>query len=245
MSPKRLMMVALVTAISAAPAVAQGPYELTVKADHVIGASRGTLAFDQDSVEYRSTDRDDARKWRYDDIKQLQVLGPRHVRVLTFEDQGRLKLWKGRTFDFQMAGGTVTPELVAFLLTRIDRSIVTTVMPANSDGEPLERIPVKHERRRGSEGVLLVYADHLAYLTEGSEASRYWRYRDVASVMMLDPYRLVVSAYEGGAGQTRPFVFDLKRKLPDGVYAALWARVNPPVRPSSATDTGVPGGRFR
>ena len=238
-------MVALVTAMSAAPAGAQGPYELTVKADHVIGASRGTLVFDQDGVEYRTADQEDARKWRYDDVKQLQVLGPRHVQVLTFENQGRLKLWKHRTFDFEVVGGTVTPELVAFLLTRIDRSLVTAVMPSNSDGEPLERIPVKHERRQGSEGVLLVYADHLAYLTEGSEASRYWRYRDVASVMKLDPYRLVVSAYEGGVGQTRSFVFDLKRELPDGVYAALWARVNPPVRPSSATDTGVAGVGFR
>jgi hypothetical protein len=59
--------------------------------------------------------------------------------------------------------------------------------------------------------------------------------------MKLDPYRLVVSAYEGGAGQTRPFVFDLKRELPDDVYAALWARVNPPER--SLTSGGDAPGR--
>jgi hypothetical protein len=123
--------------------------------------------------------------------------------------------------------------------------LVTAVMPTNADGEPLERIPVKHERRRGSVGVLLIYADHLAYVSEGLEASRYWRYSDVASVMKLDPYRLLVSAYEGGAGQTRPFVFDLKRELPDGVYAALWARVNPPVRPFSAAGTRVAGSTSR
>ena len=236
-----MMTIALATALPVAPAFAQGPYELPVKADHVIGASRGTLVIGEESVEYRTTDRHDARKWRYDDIKQLQVLSPHHVQVLTFEDRGRLKLWKARTFDFEVVGGAVTPELVAFLLTRIDRSIVTAVMPPNGGGEPLARIPVKHERRRGSEGILLVYADHLAYLSEGSEASRYWRYRDIASVVKLDPYRLVVSAYEGGAGETRPFVFDLKRELPDDVYAALWARVNPPVLPFSATDTRLIG----
>lgn len=245
MNRKLLTMIALGTVMSAASALAQGPYELTVKADHVIGASRGTLVFDENGVEYRTTDRDDARTWRYDDVKQLQVLGPRHVQVLTFEDQGRLKLWKGRTFDFEVVGGTVTPELVAFLLTRIDRSIVTAVMPPDCGCDPLARIPVKHERRRGSEGVLLVYADHLAYLSEGAEASRYWRYGDVASVMKLDPYRLVVSAYEGGAGQTRPFVFDLKRELPDDVYAALWARINPPERPFSAADVRAAGSTSR
>lgn len=245
MNRKLLTMVALATAMSAAPAVAQGPYELTVKADHFIGASRGTLVFDRNGLEYRTTDRDDARKWRYDDIKQLQVLGPRHVQILTFEDQGRLKFGKDRTFDLEVVSGAVTPEIVTFLLTRIDRSIVTAVMPTDCGCEPLARIPVKHERRRGSEGVLLVYADHLAYLTEGPEASRYWRYRDVASVMKLDPYRLIVSAYEGGAGRTRPFVFDLKRELPDDVYAALWARINPPERPFSATDVRVAGSTSR
>lgn len=239
MNRKLLTMVALATAMSAPPALAQGPYELTVKVDHVIGTGHGTLVFDQNGIEYRTTDQGDARKWRYDEIKQLQVLGPRHVHVLTFEEHGWLKLWKDRAFDFEVVGGTVTPELAAFLLTRLDRSLVTAVMPTGSGGEPLARIPVKHERRRGTEGVLLVYADHLAYLTEGPEASRYWRYRDIASVIKLDPYRLVVSAYEGGAGETRPFMFDLKRELPDDVYAALWARVNPPLRPSSATDTSV------
>lgn len=247
MNRTRLTMVALATAVSAAPAVAlaQGPYELTVKAGHVLGASRGTLVFDRDRVEYRTTDRDDARTWKYDDVKQWRILGPRRLQVLTFEDQGRLKLWKERRFDFEVAGGAVTPELVAFLLTRSDRSIVTAVMPADEGGEPLARIPVKHERRRGSEGVLLVYADHLAYVSDGPGASRYWRYGDVASVMKLDPYRLVVSAYEGGAGRTRPFVFDLKRELPDDVYAALWARVNPPVRPFSAADVRVAGSASR
>lgn len=231
MNRQLLTMVALAAAMSAAPAAAQGPYELTVKVDHVIGASRGTLVFDQTGVEYRTADRDDPRKWRYDDIKQLQVLGPRHVQVLTFEEHGRLKLWNDRAFDFEVVGGSVSPELVAFLLTRIDRSVVTGVMPPDGSGEPLARLPVKHERRHGSEGVLLVFADHLAYVTEGPEASRYWRYGDVVSVIKLDPYRLVVSAYEGGAGETRSFVFDLKRELTDDVYAALWARVNPPVSP--------------
>lgn len=241
MTGKLLMMTVLATVGSAAPALAQVPYELAVKADHFIGASRGTLVFDQDEVEYRTTDRDDARRWRYDEIKQLQVLGPRRVQVRTFEDQGRLKMGKDRTFDFGVLSGAVTPELVAFLLTRIDRPVVTAVMPTDCGCEPLARIPVKHEARSGSEGVLVIHPDHLAYLTEQAEESRYWRHADIASLMRLDPYRLVVSAYEGGAGRTRPFVFDLKLDLPEDVYAAVWARVNPPVRPVGATDLRVAG----
>ena len=236
-------LVALAMAITPAPAAAQGPYELTVKADHAIGASRGTLLFDCDGVEYRTTDRHDARKWRYDDIRQLQVLDPRHVRLLTFEDQGRLKFGKERTFDFQVAGGTVTPELVAFLLAHIERPVVTAVMPPDGACAPLSRIPVKHDARHGSEGALVMHADHLAYVTERPQDSRFWRWSDIASVMKLSPYRLVVSTYEGGAGETRPFVFDLKRDLPEDQYAALWARVNPPARPFGAVDPACAGHR--
>jgi hypothetical protein len=231
-----MMIVAFVAALAAVPVLAEDPYALTVKADHLIGVSRGTLVFEQTGIEYRTSDRDDARTWGYEDIKQLQVLGPKHLRLLTFEDQGRVKFGRDRTFDFEVVSGTVTPELAAFLLTRIDRPIVIAVMPPDCGCAPLAQIPVKHELRHGTDGLLVVHADHLAYLTEHPGDSRYWRWADVASVMRLNPYQLVVNVYEGGSGETRPFVFDLKRDLPDDVYAAMWARVNPATPPFGGSD---------
>jgi hypothetical protein len=217
------------------PARAAGPpFELSVKKDEFIGSSRGTLRFTEDGVQYDTTEKKNARTWVYGDIKQLQVLSPTRIAVLTYEEQGRLKLGADRTFVFDIAEGSVSPELVAFLLSRIEHPLVTAVMPSG-EGPVLFRLPVKHQRSgRGSEGALVMYEDHLAYLTERETDARFWRFSDIFAVLPLDRFRLQLQAYEGGSGHTRTFVFELKSALPSEFYDALWARVNPP-----ALDTGT------
>jgi len=209
-------------------AAAGPPFDLSVKRDRFFGSSTGTLVFAADGIEYRTTDTDDARRWAYDEVKQVQVLSPTRVKVLTYEDRGRLRFGADRTFDFTVLQGAASSELVTFLLERIARPVVTAVMPTYG-GEPLFRVRVKHQRQgRGSEGALVLHDGRLLYLTEREEESRYWRFGDIDSVLRLDRFRLQVAAYEGGSGDTRTFVFELKSDLPDGFYDTLWARVNPP-----------------
>ena len=220
------VIVGLLVPVSAAVA-AGPPFELAVKKDELIGSSRGTLRFTEDGVQYDTTEKKDARTWVYGDIKQLQVLSSARIAVLTYEDQARLKLGADRTFTFDVINGSVSPELVEFLLARVERPLVTAVMPPNS-GPVLFRLPVKYLRSgRGSEGTLVMFEDHFAYLTEQETEARYWRFADIFAVLPLDPFRLQVQAYEGGSGSTRTFVFELKSALPSEFYDALWARVNP------------------
>ena len=203
------------------------PFELTVKKDQFIGSSRGTLRFTEDGVQYDTTEKKDARTWAYGDIKQLQVLSPTRIAVLTYEDQGRLKLSADRTFTFDVVTGSVLPDLVAFLLSRVEHPVVTAVMPPSA-GTVLFRLPVKHQRSgRGSEGSLVLAENHLAYVTERETYARFWRFSDIFAVLPLDLFRLQVQAYEGGSGSTRTFVFELKAALPAEFYDALWSRVNP------------------
>lgn len=207
-------------------AAAGPPFELSVKKDHVLGASRGTLVVGQDGIEYRTTDKDDVRSWLYDDIKQIQILSPTRITILTYEDQGKLRLGADRAFHFELIGGAVSPDVVTFLLDRTSRSIVTAVMP-HLDGKPLYQVNVKHLRHgRGSEGTLELYEKQLIYRSERGGESRLWRFADMYSVLRLDRYRLEIRAYEGGREDTRSFVFELKSELPDGLYDALWGRVN-------------------
>lgn len=224
--PFMIAAIAIVLIPPAWAAAAGPPFELSVKKDHVWGASRGTLVVAQDGVEYRTTDKDDARAWSYEDIKQLQILSPTRITVLTYEDQGKLRLGADRTFRFEVVGAAVSPDLVTFLLSRISRSVVTAVMPS-IESEPLFRANVKHQRQgRGSEGSLVLYDTRVVYLTERVGDSRHWRFADLYSVLRLDRFRFEIRAYEGGSGDLRSFVFELKSELPDGFYDALWARVN-------------------
>lgn len=219
-------------------AAAGPPFELAVKRDRLFGGSTGTLVVTADEIEYRTDDADDARRWPYDAVKQVQILSPTRIRVLTYEDGGRLRIGADRTFDFTIVQGAASSDLATFLLERITRPVVTAVMPQYG-GEPRHRIRVKHQRQgRGSEGTLLLYDRQLVYITEQEEASRYWRFTDIESVLRLDRFRLQIAVYEGGS--TRPFVFELKSDLPDGFYDLLWARVNPPaLEPTSPVVDGL------
>lgn len=205
------------------------PFELVVKKDRLFGSSTGALVFDAEGIEYRGGDKDDARRWSYPDVKQVQILSPTRIAVLTYEDQGRVKLGADRTYRFEVKEGTVVPELVGYLLERIRQPVVTAVMPPLSTIPSLYRIPVKYARSgRGSHGTLVLHENSLAYLTDTEGHARYWRTTDLFSVLQLDRYRLEVLAYEGGGGQTRRFTFQIKTELPEGFYQTLWDRVNPP-----------------
>ena len=217
----------MVLASASSAGAAGPPFELSVKKDHFIGSSRGTLRFTDDGVQYDTTEKKDARTWAYVDVKQLQVLSPTRIAVLTYESQGRLKLGADRTFTFDVLTGSVSPDLVALLLSRIQRPLVTAVMPPDGSPELFRLTATRQRSGHNSEGTLAMYEDHLAYRTERAPEARYWRFADIFAVLPLDPFRLQVQAYEGRSGSTRTFVFDLKSALPSEFYDALWARVNP------------------
>ncbi|MBY0493907.1 MAG: hypothetical protein K2Y23_06800 [Cyanobacteria bacterium] len=223
------VIVAAAAAVLLSPSwstAAQPPFELSVKNDHFWGSSRGTLIVGQDGMEYRTADDDDARSWSYEDIKQLQVLSPTRITILTYEDRGKMRSGADREFRFSVSGTSITPEIVTFFLERTDPPIVTAVMP-RIQGNALFRAQVKHQRQgRGSDGALALYDKQLVYQTERTGESRYWRFADIYSVLRLDRFRLEIRAYEGGSGVLRPFVFELKSELPGDFYEALWARVN-------------------
>ncbi len=253
MTRNRLVAIcALCTALAIGPtrlaAAADGPqFSLSVKRSHLVGSSAGALNITASGIEYDTTDKSDARRWNYSDIKQLQIQSKR-ITVLTYEDQGRLKFGADRSFDFELRDGSVSPEIVAFLLAHTDRPVVTAVLPPLSE-TPLFRLLVKHERHgRGSDGVLLMYENALVYGTERGSDTRYWRFGDIFAVLPLDRDRLQILAYEGGGGELRPFTFQLKSELPDAFARALWAHVNPPVpfaapTASTAQVTGAQGER--
>ena len=230
MSPiSALTCVALVTMLPGATVAGQPPFELNVRHDRFVGGARGTLVVDQAGVEFRTPTRNESRRWDYSALKQVRILSPTRIALDTYEDQGILHLGRDRSFAFDVTG-TIPGDLVAFLLARIDRPIVTAVMPPLPP-TPQSRAAVKNARiGRGSEGVLLLYETGLAYVTEREGDARFWRFRDLYGVLMLDQYRLEVLGYEGPSGATRPFVFELKEALPPGMFDALWQRVNAPVR---------------
>lgn len=199
----------------------------SVRHDHVIGSCLGELIFSREAVEYRTAHRKHARLWRYEDIQQLGLLGPKEISILTFED-AKWSMGRDRSFHFNLTAGEITPALAAALRDKVARPLVCALPPP--DAVPKYTIPAKHRLGfGGTSGMLEISEDYIVYRTAAAKDSRVWRYRDISSLGTTGPYQLRLTAAErvqGEFGEERNFVFSLKRKLEDEVYDFIWWKIN-------------------
>jgi hypothetical protein len=200
-----------------------------VRHDHAIRSCLGELIFGDADVEYRTSEKKHARVWRYEDIQQLGLLGPRKISILTYEDS-KWKLGKDREFHFDVIEGEITHALWTMLQSKLTRPLVSAVIPA--DIAPNFTIPAKHQRGfGGTQGTLEIAEEYVIYRTETEGDSRVWRYGDISSVGTTGPYQLRVTTMDrvdGEFGSERNFVFSLKRALDPQAYDFLWWKINGP-----------------
>ncbi len=219
------LMTGAVALVLAEPALAQ-PFEFSVKHRHVLRHCRGTLIIGPETIQYRTSRKKDARIWRYADIKRIEIRSPRVIHIVTYETQGTV--WSTtRRFEFKLLDGEITAAVSDFLLRRVTRPLVLSVLPT-IERQPTFVIPAKHRHRRGGcEGLLKVYPDALVFESQNPRHTRYWRYQDIQQIGRFGPYRFEVATYEHQmGGPDRVFHFELKERLDDPIYDYLWVRVN-------------------
>lgn len=199
----------------------------SVRHDHTLDGCRGELIFSPGGVEYRTAHKEDARFWKYEDIQQLGLLGPRDISILTFED-AKWRMGKDRAFRFEITSGVVTPALAALLREKLARPLVSALPPEGA--APKYAIPARHRRGfGGTSGTLEISDEYIVYRTASPRDSRVWRYRDISSLGTTGPYQLrltTVERVQGEFGEERNFVFDLKKRLEDEVYDFIWWKIN-------------------
>ncbi len=208
------------------PAVAQS-FELHVEHEHALRNCRGKLLITPDKIEYQTEHKQDARSWQYTELRQLKVLSPILLELVTYEDQPRFA-GRDRVFKFILLAEQMTPAITALLMQAAPRPIVTSVLLSAQDA-PRFTVRVKHLRPlQGSLGTLKIYADRIVYEASDKVAeSRYWRYGDLHSFSHSERYRFEIVTYEEGIGGLKAYHFQLREELPAGVYDYVWRRVYP------------------
>ncbi len=200
-----------------------------VEHKHALRSCKGELVFKEDMVEYATPHKDHARIWKYQDIQQLGLLGPKDITVLTYEDQ-KIKFGKDRGFHFKVTAGEITPSLWAYLETKVTKPLVSAVLPAQIT--PRFQISVKHLRGwGGNQGVLEISDQHVIYRTDAKNDSRVWRYENISSLGSTGPFQLRLTTMErvnGEYGGEKNFVFDLKERLNEEAYDFVWWKLNGP-----------------
>lgn len=225
MSIRRLVIVASLSSLFGLPTTAHAqPFALAAREDRAIGSRPGTLRIGDDGVVFDTTDSKHRRVWHLDDVRQFRVESSRRLVIETYRSRG----WKGagRSRTYEYATGTDIPDaLVAFLLARVTRPVVTAVLPQRRTTPAPLAVAVHHEGT-DTAGTLALYDDGLAFEADRDGFARYWRFSDLDAVLRQDRYRLYVAAFEGNREHVRPFLFTLKQDPPPGFYDLLWRHLN-------------------
>ncbi len=165
--------------------------------------------------------------WSYQDIQQLEI-APKMLRVLTYQDN-KWKLGADREYRFDLlpSDGSFS-DAYGLLKNQLDQRFVAAL--ADEDINPLWEIPVKLQGRiQGSEGILHVGPDRIVYTTDKKDTSRTWRYQDIENISSSGPFDLTLTTYERAVthyGNLKGFNFQLKERLDEKRYNALWRRLN-------------------
>ena len=222
-----ILLVASVLAVPATGPPPASPFQLSVEG----GGTRGTLEFDRNGVNYIAIDPAKSRKWAYHELKHIRVVSSRKIAFDTFEDGRRWRLGADRSIEFEVSQGAIDGNHVAFLLENVERPVMSAVLPTGL-GEPRDRIDAKHLRTtKGTHGTLAIYAGGLFYEADNKADSRYWRFRDIESVLRISPPKLLLNVYERGS--VRSLSFELKAPLSVRTFDYVWGQVN---RPTDRTE---------
>jgi len=198
-----------------------GALTVPVRHDHLLGHGAGRLVATDEGLGFEEDSGKKEHSWllKWQDIQQLWI-GVREVRVTTYADS-RLRLGADREHRLQAAAGSTFDPLYAVAKDRMDQRLVAAVPGELND--TLWELPVKLKRGfGGSEGVLSAGSDAIVYRSPEKDESRTWRMSDIESVSTAAPFDLTIVTFEGG----RAYTFQLKQRLEERQYQALWRRLN-------------------
>ena len=194
---------------------------------HVRGTAAGTLTITDAGISYKESGKhaDHSREWRWTDIQQL-TLSPEKLRILTYED-AKWKLGRDREYVFDELAKDLVTSALPLLRAHLDQRFIEAV-PQN--GHATWRLEAKLQRKfTGIDGALAGGPDQITFEAKRPEESRTWRIADIDSITSSGPYDLTITTYERARlsrADRSDFHFQLKDRLPDERYNALWRKVN-------------------
>jgi len=167
-------------------------------------ARKHTLSVDEAGVTL------DRHHWAYADIRRL-TLAPDRLAILTYE--GR----KWYTVDHLPDGASA--KLYPLLRARMDQRFIAEL--PDPDVQPLWRMPAKMEGGwKGANGTLTVGTDRIVFDSTEHDASRTWRFADIANISHSGLFDLSLNTQLGTEVR-----FTLKQPLRDDRFQTLWLRL--------------------
>lgn len=174
----------------------------------------GTLVVSIAGVAFRPA-HGSALNWPFEEIQTFDV-SPRRL-VLTSYQNRRWHLGGERKLRFDLESA-MPPSVAALLARRIAKPSENGI--PNPDAASLATIPARHRTfGGGTNGILRFRRAGIDYVTGSGNGARSWRWADIETLALPDPYHLSVSAYR------ETFAFELKQAMSPALFDWLWNQV--------------------
>lgn len=221
------LVLVTIAAIGVPLAAGADPLSVRVRRQALFGNVEGALIFRDGGIEFQNRDPQGTRRWAYDQLTRVVIDGPRSLRLRPRDDTLAARLCLGTLgrYSFRIVDAEIEPAVVEFLLRRVSAPVVSKIVPR--DLTWAFRLPARHERRRhSSNGELRLSSDgSLAYVSGNSDATRFWRRRDIARILALDDDRLQIEVTEARGARPKAYVFKLEQPLSADAYNLLWSKI--------------------
>lgn len=173
----------------------------------------GTLVLDAEGIEFRSARF--TERWPYGEIHTFDLTA-QELALWTYQRRPWHEPGE-RPFRFTL-DQPLPADLAANLRERVERPVRDEVPPATAHA--IAEIPAHHRTwAGGSNGMLRFKDDGIDYVSYTGQDSRSWRWADIETLANPDPFELRITGY-------REIVeFDLKQRLPRGVFESLWDKL--------------------
>jgi hypothetical protein len=203
--------VAFILAEAFASAAQSQPWQVPARWHQLLKkAVPGTLALDDDGLEFRSTKF--TKRWAFLDIHSFD-LSAQELTLTSYQNRPWHEPGE-RSFHFTWVDA-MPPEIADQFTKRVAKPVHNQLPFPTATA--LSEIPAHHRMwSGGSNGTLRLKDSGIDYVTENGRDSRAWRWADIQTLANPNPYELRVTGF-------REIVeFDLKQPLSRELFERMW-----------------------
>lgn len=174
----------------------------------------GVLAIDDSGVTFRPS-RGAPLHWSFQEIQTFDLTA-RFLRLTGYQNR-RWHMHGEREFRFALTSA-MPPSVAAALARRVGKPSENGI--ANPNAAVVASIAARHRTfGGGTNGILRFRETGLDYVTPSGKGERSWRWADIETLSLPDPYHLSLGAYR------ETFAFELKQPMSRGLFDWLWNKV--------------------
>lgn len=188
------------------------PWQTPARWRHgLLRKTSGTLIINDSGVVFQPRNGSPLH-WSFEEIQTFD-LAPRRLVVTGYQNR-HWHFHGERSFRFDLRSA-VPPGVAAVLACRVGKPSENGV--ANSSVESFSTIAARHRTLfGGTNGVLRFRKTGMDYVTESGRGARSWRWADIETLTLPDPYHLIVGGYR------ESFTFELKRPMSHALFDRVW-----------------------